>query len=201
MLREHPEMHPLARKLGRYALRRVQDVAGGLVGSKMAPHVLRAALTLREETVGPVVQQLNVGVSLATMLAQIESGEVGENMRLAAHGDEEGKALLASFTPVHQEETRDPVVRANLSRANLRRSDLDPSIELAATMERIALQEIRRRNLDFPDPESVDFSDPMRRRRRLKCRHLARAGESLPGRASPSSATPPSRARKSATAT
>jgi hypothetical protein len=162
MLREFDGMHPLARKLSRYALRRVQDVAAGLVGSKMAPHVLRAALTLREETVGPVVQQLNVGVSLASMLAQIESGEVAENMRLAAHGDEEGKALLASFTPVPQEETRDEVVQKNLSRANLRRSDFEPQVSMEETLARMAATEHRRRNLTFPG-ELPDFSDPERR--------------------------------------
>jgi hypothetical protein len=73
---------------------------------------------------------------------------------------EEVRAALPS-TPAPQEETRDPVVQANLGRA--RRSDVEPNIELAESIERMAAREIRRRNLDVPDPASIDFADPDRR--------------------------------------
>lgn len=160
-LREPEGMHPLVRKASRYATKRIFDVMAGNVGSKAAPHVLRAAIHMREECVGPVVQQLKLGVSHSMLLAQVEES-LAADARVLTHGDPEGKALLAEYVPVEKlrgDEIRDPVVARNYVP---RRSDFDPQVAMADAIERMTDREARRRNLTINQILDLPFASPDR---------------------------------------
>jgi hypothetical protein len=161
-LREPDDLHPLIAKAGRYAVKRIFDVMAGSVGSKAAPHVLRAAIHMREECVGPVVQELKLGVSHSMLLAQVEESLAADG-RVLTHGDPEGKALLAEFAPVEKlrgNPITDPVVVKNYVP---RRSDFDPQVAMADAIERMADREARRRNLTIDQIIDMPFADPDRR--------------------------------------
>ena len=162
ILREPEGMHPTAVRLTRWALKRITDVAAGAVGSKAAPHVLRAAIHLRAETVGEIAQIHKLGISHSMLISQVENEGIAESMRLAAHGDPEGKALLAEYVPVEKlrgDPITDPVVAWNYVP---RRSDFDPQVAMAEVIERMADREARRRTFTIDQIIDMPFASPDR---------------------------------------
>lgn len=160
-LREPDDLHPLIAKAGRYAVKRIFDVMAGNVGSKAAPHVLRAAIHMREECVGPVVQQLKLGVSHSMLLAQVEESLAAE-ARVLTHGDPEGKAMLSEYVPVEKpkgDPITDPMVARHLVP---RRPEVERDVAMAETIARMAEKEARRRNLTIDQIIDLPFADPAR---------------------------------------
>jgi len=75
-------------------------VLAGAVGFKAEPHVLRAAIHMREELMGAVVETVEVGLTHAMLVARIEC-----EPDTLTHGDAEAETLLAEFKPMNSQST------------------------------------------------------------------------------------------------